>query len=140
MPSYATPSDLVARYGEDALVQLTDRTSPPSRIIDPRVAEDALFGASAEADAYVGTRYAVPLAIPAPAPVREAVLAIAFETLHQAGVADDVRRAAQRARAFLRDVAAGRAALDAAGPAVTGDAVFVAGAAPVFTTTALGDF
>lgn len=135
--AYATLDDLVGRYGEAIVEQLTDRTIPPSRAIDPAVAQSALDGASAEADSYVGVRWATPLT-QTPDALREAVTALACERLHTAGIPEDVAEAAKRARAWLRDLAAGRAVIDAAGPAIGGDAVFVAGLPALFSAADMG--
>ena len=59
--AYAVVSDLVARYGERELIQLTDRLSPPSEAIDPAVATKALSDASDVIDGYISAWYALPL-------------------------------------------------------------------------------
>ncbi|MCK9987645.1 MAG: hypothetical protein AzoDbin1_04117 [Azoarcus sp.] len=59
---YATVADMIARYGERELVQLTDVTNiPPSTIDTPRV-ETKLTDAAAFVDGYVGQVYRLPLA------------------------------------------------------------------------------
>lgn len=65
---YATLADLVARFGERELVQLTD---PDLQAVQGPKAERALADAQAFADAFVGRVYALPLAgcaRPAPVP------------------------------------------------------------------------
>lgn len=61
MLTYATVADLVARFGELELIQLTDVTNiPPSTIDTPRV-EVKLADAAAFVDGYVGQVYRLPL-------------------------------------------------------------------------------
>lgn len=62
MLTYATVADMVARFGERELIQLTDTTNiPPSAIDTPRV-ETKLADAVAFVDGYVGQVYRLPLA------------------------------------------------------------------------------
>jgi len=56
---YATQQDLVDRFGEDELIQLTDRDNSGS--LDTGVLDQALADASEEIDTYVGARYQLPL-------------------------------------------------------------------------------
>lgn len=58
--AYATQSDMAARFGEDELIELTDRERAGQ--IDVTVLESGLADASAEIDSYLAGRYAVPLA------------------------------------------------------------------------------
>lgn len=61
MLTYATVADMVARFGERELIQLTDTTNiPPSAIDAPRV-ETKLADAAAFVDGYVGQVYRLPL-------------------------------------------------------------------------------
>lgn len=57
--AYATLADMVARFGEHEVIELSDR----SRIgeVDPVVVADALVDASGEIDSYLSGRYTVPL-------------------------------------------------------------------------------
>lgn len=60
--SYATPADMVARYGAAELVQLTDTDNiPPSVMHEARV-QLKLDDASSFIDGYVGQVYRLPLA------------------------------------------------------------------------------
>lgn len=58
--AYATQNDMTARFGEDELVELTDRDRAGT--VDAGVLEAVLVDASAEIDSYLAGRYAVPLA------------------------------------------------------------------------------
>lgn len=59
---YATVADLVARFGELELVQLTDMENIPPSIIDVRRVETKIGDACAFIDGYVGQVYRLPLA------------------------------------------------------------------------------
>lgn len=59
---YATVVDLVARFGELELVQLTDLENIPPSIIDVRRVETKIGDACAFIDGYVGQVYRLPLA------------------------------------------------------------------------------
>lgn len=66
---YATPQDLIARYGEAELIQLTDPTE--QQAVDTARVQRAIDDAVALANAYLGKVYALPLAgctKPAPVP------------------------------------------------------------------------
>lgn len=57
--TYAGVQDLVERYGEREVIELTDRDRHGE--IDEAVAERALTDATAEIDGYLAARYALPL-------------------------------------------------------------------------------
>jgi phage gp36-like protein len=59
---YATVSDLVDRFGELELVQLTDFENIPPSVIDPARVEIKIGDACAFIDGYVGQVYRLPLA------------------------------------------------------------------------------
>lgn len=56
---YASVADLVERFGEIEIVELTDRAH--AGVIDQAVAEQALADASAEIDGYLAARYRLPV-------------------------------------------------------------------------------
>lgn len=59
--SYAIVDDMVSRFGQLELVQLTDRDNiPPSTMDDARI-QGALADASAAIDGYIGQVYRLPL-------------------------------------------------------------------------------
>ncbi|WP_292963650.1 gp436 family protein [Novosphingobium sp. UBA1939] len=134
---YISISDLVTAYSEQALIDLTDHDDPPTGAVVDAVALGAIERACAEVDSYLGQRYTVPLAGDVPVAVADAALTIAWYRLHP-DAADDkaLRLRYEDAVRWLRDVAAGRAALpgvssNAAAPAV-GLAQVAAGPARVF--------
>ena len=55
--TYASYDDLVTRFGEAKLTQLTDRAAPPARHPDRAVIEAALGDASEAVDGYAAARY-----------------------------------------------------------------------------------
>ena len=109
---YASLADLVLAFGEDEIVQITDRAMPPLGVPDATVAERALSAAQAEIDSYLASRHQLPLAA-VPDVLRDCACDIARQRLHGAMVPDEVTRAYERRIAWLRDVSAGRATLGA---------------------------
>ena len=57
---YATISDMMTRFGETELAQLTDLATPPEAV-DVEIVETALADASALVDTYLGKRYVLPM-------------------------------------------------------------------------------
>lgn len=133
---YATYADMLARFGERELIQLTDRTltGAPDQVL----AEGVLEEASAEIDGFIGTRYDVPL------PTVPRILVgyccdIARYRLCGAEVqtTESIRDRYQDARRFLELVAAGKVGLGGmpggAGVApAAGDSVKIASGRSVF--------
>lgn len=58
---YATPAQMVSRFTEREVVALTDRAG--TGMVDAQALGLALVDASAEVDAYLARRYALPLAV-----------------------------------------------------------------------------
>ncbi|WP_027181645.1 gp436 family protein [Oleidesulfovibrio alaskensis] len=108
--SYATIDHLIAAFGLDEVIAVTDRAQ--SGEPDTAVALGALEEASSEADSYLSVRYALPLQAVPPV-LRTAVCDIALYRL-TGGPATQTEVIATRykaAVAWLRDVASGRASL-----------------------------
>lgn len=142
--AYAQKSDLIDRFGERELVQLTDRTHTPPSTVDDVVVGRALDDAAGLIDGYLGKVYALPLAS-IPANLIKLSADIARYYLHGKSADKDsaVTRAHGEAIAWLKDVAAGRVQLDAGGevPAtVPGSAGRFTGSDPVFTRASLRGF
>ena len=72
---YATLDDMTAAFGENEMVEITDREHTDA--VDTGLAEEALSRASSEADSYLARRYAVPVAAPVPPVLVAAVCDIA---------------------------------------------------------------
>ncbi len=60
--SYAAIADLVERYGNAELMQLTDRAIPPAGVYDSGVVQQALNDANGVIDSYLAAQVTVPLA------------------------------------------------------------------------------
>lgn len=141
---YATQQDLVDRFGEEELIQLTDRTNIPVSAIDPVVVERAIEDASALIDGYLQKVLALPLAVVPPVLVKSAA-DIARYYLHgkSADKESAVTRAYNEAVSFMRDVSKGVVQLSAGGetPAPAGGGSVKASApGRVFTRDSLRDF
>ena len=64
--AYADLSGLTARIGVETLIELSDRATPPTGVVDETVIDAALADTDALIDGYLMPRYALPLtAIPA---------------------------------------------------------------------------
>jgi phage gp36-like protein len=117
--AYATQTQMIERFGERELIELTDRAEPPSGEIDAAVLVRALDDASAFIDGYLGKVAALPLA--APPPILSKLCAdVARLYLHGEAAAKDapVRLAHDAAVRWLTDAARGLVSL---GDGTTGD-------------------
>jgi phage gp36-like protein len=105
--AYCTSDDILKHIPEPELAQLTAETGEAP---DLEVVNDAIAAADAEIDSYLGVRYSLPLAAPAPARIKALSVDMAIYHLHsRRGIMPEVRRDKYKdAVAFLRDVAAGR--------------------------------
>lgn len=112
--TYATQAELLERYGESMLIDLTDRADPPANAIDTAVVARGLTDADAEIDGYLATKYALPLQA-TPDLVRNLALAIAIYKLHRDTASDKIRQDYEDARSTLRAISEGKVRLNAAG-------------------------
>lgn len=112
--SYASQQDLIDRFGEIELIELTDRADPSTGLIDANVVSLALADADAEINSYVAVRYKVPLA-PIPPRVIKVACDIARKHLYKDAPLDEVTDNYKAAVAALRDISKGVAELDVAG-------------------------
>ncbi|GIT85407.1 gp436 family protein [Roseobacter sp. OBYS 0001] len=78
---YTTLADLTDRFGENLLIQLTDRGDVATDSIDADVIDRALADTDALIDGYVAKRYALPMAA-TPALIRTLAIDIAIYKLH----------------------------------------------------------
>jgi len=101
--AYASITDFEQRYGGDEVVQR-------EAMLGAGAADRALADAEAEINSYVAGRYLVPLS---PLPTSITLIACAIARYHLLGDSstEAARQAYEDARAFLRDVQAGRAQL-----------------------------
>lgn len=111
---YATKQSMIDRYGEDKMIEVTDRADPSTGEINDAVLEAALNDASARIDTNLARRYQLPLATTPPALV-EPCQTIAFYILLRGRHRDTDRQAYEDAIAFLRDLSTGVSVLDVGG-------------------------
>jgi len=104
--NYCTKQDLIDRFGENELVQLTDRIG--TGLIDDAVINQAIADAAAEIDNYI-VKY-LPLSA-VPAGLVRIACDIARFYLYDDAVIDIVEKRYDGARHFLEMVAKGQASL-----------------------------
>ena len=125
--SYCTQADLVARYGSQMLVDLTDRGAVATGEIDAAVVTAAIAGAAAFIDGYLDG-YAQPMASVPPL-LTEVAMAVTIWRLHVGVPGEKVTIDYKDARTTLEQIAKGVVKLSVAGvqQAGTGDsgAVFI---------------
>lgn len=105
---YATKSDLITRFGDDELTQLTDRVGAGAA--DAAAVARALTDAEAEIDGYLAARYRLPLASVPPLLTRLAC-DLARYRLWSDLASEEVRRRYEDARRLLESLASGRVTL-----------------------------
>ncbi|MDR2186863.1 MAG: DUF1320 domain-containing protein [Azonexus sp.] len=122
---YATANDMMERFGEAEVVQLTDRASSD-------VAHQALADATAEIDIYLSNRYRLPLDPIAPV-IRRVACDIARYRLYDNAAPEEVRRRYEDAIRLLKALADGTASLGLPGVVEpNGEAVVVSPGHKVF--------
>jgi phage gp36-like protein len=138
---YAVISDLVSRFGETEIVQLTDRSNPPADAIDDTVAQPALDAASAMVDGYVSAKYALPLTS-FPLLLTEVTCDIARYRLYADEAPEQVKDRYRDAIKTLEGISSGRIKIDAAGvePPSRSDVIETSGPGRLFSRRELGVF
>jgi phage gp36-like protein len=131
--TYASQQTLIDRFGEDELIQLTDRANLGA--IDATVVARALADADAEINGYLSTRYTLPLS-PVPAVLEKLACDIARYQLFENAVTEIVKERYENAIRFLKDVAAGKVTLGVDGngdtAATISNSVQMSSTTPVF--------
>lgn len=112
--AYAVKQDMIDRYGEEQLIQLTDRAAEPLDEIDDGILAAALANASAEINAYAAKRYRVPVA-PTPPLLRNVCCTLAYYELHRGRYAEETRAAYDDAQRALTHISNGTIVLDVGG-------------------------
>lgn len=107
--TYATQQNLIDRYGENELIQLTDRQGLGT--IDATVVSRALADADAQINGYLAARYTLPLSAPVPTILERLACDITRYALYEDRVTEIVEKRYKDAVALLRDVSAGKAEL-----------------------------
>ena len=137
--AYATKQDMIDRFGERELQRLTDRAATGSIVDD--VLDRALADADAAIDAYIGARYALPLASVPPVLVGTAcdIARYRLQENNPSEVATDRHAQAMR---FLMALSRGDAKLDVGGaePPASAGSIGIESATRVFSRDRLRDF
>jgi phage gp36-like protein len=140
--AYATRQDMIDRFSEAELVQLTDKDAVRADSIVETVLERALADASATINAYLAGRYTLPLD-PSPEILRLLACDIARYYLQIQEAGAQVKARYEGAVKFLGRVASGeiRLGVDAAGapPAATGTRVQFSSGQKAFGRENFGD-
>ena len=133
--SYATPQAMIDRYGENELIQLTDRANLGA--VGDTVLDQALADADAEIDGYLAVRYPLPLAHVPPVLTRIAC-DVARYRLYDDQSPEEVRNRYTDAVKWLAAIARGFVSLGmppSEAPAATGP--IITSAARVFSRESL---
>ncbi|SMH42479.1 gp436 family protein [Mesorhizobium australicum] len=121
--SYSTQAQLVERYSEKMLIDISDRGETPTGEIDAALIARAIADADALIDGYLKVRYALPLA-DVPDLVRDLSLAISIYKAHAHVAAEKITADYKDALKTLEQIARGLIQLDVEGvePAPSGAA------------------
>jgi phage gp36-like protein len=111
---YATQAQLIERYGERMLVDLSDRADPPAGAINAGVVARALADTDAVIDGYLAGRYALPLAA-TPPQLLDLALSIAIYKLHPSEPDPKIKADYEDAKKDLLKISTGVIRLPAAG-------------------------
>lgn len=111
MTAYATLDELQVRFGVQEMLGIADRDL--DGMVDTAVVTAAIEAASNLIDSYIGQRYALPLDT-VPGTLKAACQDLARYELYTMEPTAIVKQRRDQAVAWLKDLAAGRAALDAA--------------------------
>jgi phage gp36-like protein len=106
MPVYAARADMILRFGEPEIVQLTDRAEPRRQVIDDAVLNRALDNADGQIDSALAARYILPLAS-VPKVLVATACDLARYHLYGDGAGESVRQRYQDALKYLSDLARG---------------------------------
>lgn len=111
---YASTDQLIDRFGERMLIDLTDRAEVPTGAIVASVVDRALSDTDAEIDGYLAGRYALPLA-ETPPQLLDLALTIAIYKLHPSEPDPKISKDYDRALKTLAQISTGVVRLPAAG-------------------------
>lgn len=111
---YVTLAQLIERYGEPALVAVTDRAEFATGVVNEASIDRAIADADALIDGYLVRKYALPLAEAQPLLVKIAG-SLVFYDLHTYQPDEKIVNEQKLALAMLRDIASGTIALTVAG-------------------------
>jgi len=136
--AYAVLADLIERFSQRELIQLTDRSEPPADAIDAAVAQSALDAAGSIVDGYVGAKYALPLASFPPL-LTDVACDIARYRLYADQAPELVETRYKEALTTLRDISRGAIKIDVAAiePPSRSDVIETSGNPRLFTRASL---
>lgn len=129
---YTTLAQLEARYGQDEIARLTDRTDPPLGAADAAVVAEKILEADSEIDGYIGSVTVLPLAV-VPELIKNLSCTIARYRLYEDQATERVRVDYEDAVRMLRDLAAGKMVLFSGSTEITTSKVVVRAPDQVFT-------
>lgn len=135
--SYITIEAMIERFGTSELVELTDRDD--EGVINERIVNQAIADADAEIDGYIGAVATLPLTT-VPATLVRVAADIARYRLYDEQPTEAVRKRYEDARAYLRDVAGGKAVIASAAAQTSESVADYAGNTRVFTEDTLEGF
>lgn len=104
--SYSSQAEMVSRFGEREIMELTDRAEPHANMIDASVLQRALDDADAEINGYLAGRFTLPLPL-VPSLLVRLASDVARYRLYDNAPTDEVRNRYTDAVKTLRDIAAG---------------------------------
>jgi len=112
--SYADKTDMLERYEEKDLIQLTDFAEPYTGEIVDEVLDKALLDASSTIDLYLGGRYDLPLSSTPPA-LTNMCCTLAFYRLNRGRYTEDLRQDYDDVIKRLEAISSGKIKIDQGG-------------------------
>ncbi|MEX2524449.1 MAG: DUF1320 domain-containing protein [Gammaproteobacteria bacterium] len=106
---YTTKQEMIDRFGEPELIQLTDRDGSAGAIVDD-VLDQALTDADSEIDSYLAVRYSLPLP-ETPRVIKRIAADIARWHLYDDSAPEDIRNRYKDAVKLLEGIRDGKVAL-----------------------------
>lgn len=131
--TYAIRQNMIDRFGEDELIQLTDREGLGE--INTTVLDRSLADAGAVINGFLAARYPLPLSAPVPTVLELLECDIARYFLHDDRATEQVENRYKDAIGLLRDVSKGAAMLgidDSSNKPVSNNAAEITSADSVF--------
>ncbi len=141
MSIYAQKQDMIDRYDEASLIELTARDNDAAYAINDIILDKALSDADSLINAYIAAKYKTPIYPIAPVLVMHAC-DIAWYKLHRSRYPEEVRKAYDDAISFLNRIASGQIRLDdgSSEPTSTAAIAQVSGPDRTFSRDKLGGY
>lgn len=139
---YATQQNMIDRFGQRELIELTDRGTPATNAIVAAVMDRALADADAEINGYLSAKFTLPLD-PVPGVLERLACDMARYYLYDDRATDQVKDRYNNAVKFLKGVVSGEITIgvdtDNVAPGVSGGPQY-SGPERVFTRESLSDY